>query len=171
MKNSYVTHGSERSVRLKLISECRDSSEAIAAAAPGEDPDLTDIPTDRIEFTTEAHLTVSDGRITVDYDDREIFEGVDDASSTLVFDESNRGLVTLIRKGTVSSALVFEQGKRHLCIYRTPYAPFEFCIRTETVKNRLTERGGTLFVDYYTEVHGVVAEHTKLHFTVSPIAE
>ncbi len=158
-------------MRLKLISECRDSSEAIAASVPGKELDLSDVSTDRIEFTTEAYLTASDGRITVDYEDREIFEGVDEASSALVFDESNRGLVTLIRKGTVSSALVFEQGKRHLCIYRTPYAPFEFCIRTETVKNRLSEEGGTLFVDYYTEVHGVVAEHTKLHFTVSQIAD
>lgn len=159
-----------KTVRLKLVSECRDCSEAIISAPPGENTlEEKDIKVDRVEFVTEATLTKDGSRLFFDYNDREIFEGVDDARSTLIFDTGNRGLVTLLRSGSIRAALVFEQGKRHICVYRTPYAPFEICINTVSVRNRLTEKGGTLSLDYYTEVHGVRAEHTKLKFTVTAI--
>lgn len=159
-----------RTVRLKLVSECRDCSEAIITAPPGERRiSEEDIRIDRIEFVTEATMTRDGDRLSFDYNDREIFDGVDDARSTLVFDLCNRGLVTLLRDGSIKAALVFEQGKRHICVYRTPFAPFEICINTVNVRNRLTEKGGTLALEYYTEVHGVRAEHTKLKFTVIPL--
>lgn len=158
-----------KAVRLKLISECRDCSEAIISAPPGERRiSEEDIKVDRIEFVTEATMTKEGDRLFFNYNDREIFDGVDDARSTLVFDTGNRGLVTILRDGSIKAAMVFEQGKRHICVYRTPFAPFEICINTVSVRNRLTEKGGTLALEYYTEVHGVRAEHTKLKFTVTP---
>ena len=160
-------NANSKTVRLKLISECRDCSEAIISAPPGQNTvEEEDIKVDRVEFVTEAKLTREGDRLFFDYNDREIFEGIDDAHSTLIFDIGHRGLVTLLRSGNIRAALVFEQGKRHICVYRTPFAPFEICIHTVSVRNRLTEKGGTLSLEYYTEIHGVRAEHTKLKFTV-----
>ena len=51
-------NANSKTVRLKLISECRDCSEAIISAPPGQNTvEEEDIKVDRVEFVTEAKLT------------------------------------------------------------------------------------------------------------------
>jgi uncharacterized beta-barrel protein YwiB (DUF1934 family) len=69
----------------------------------------------------------------------------------------------MIRSGSVSTALVFEPGKRHFCTYKTPYMPFEVCVHTIKVDNRLLDAEGTLDLDYVVEIRGAQAERCRLH--------
>jgi len=64
--------------------------------------------------------------------------------------------------------LVFESGKRHICVYTTPFMTFEVCIHTAQVKNKLLT-DGTLELDYSIEVHGVSAERTRMKLSVVEI--
>ena len=74
-------------------------------------------------------------------------------------------MVSMIREGVVSTALVFEGGKRHHCVYNTPYMPFEVCVNTLSVENKL-EKDGTLFLDYLVEIRGAKAERTKFEMKI-----
>ena len=70
----------------------------------------------------------------------------------------------MIRSGSVSTSLVFEQGKRHRCVYKTPYMPFEVCVHTLKVDNKLAAEK-SLYIDYIIEIRGAKAERTKLQMT------
>ena len=66
----------------------------------------------------------------------------------------------MIREGVVSTALVFETGKRHHCVYQTPFMPFEVCVYTKKVENHIVD-GGYLELDYMIEIRGARAERTQ----------
>ncbi|MBR2388558.1 MAG: DUF1934 domain-containing protein [Clostridia bacterium] len=118
---------------------------------------------DAMVINTDGILSVEDGRVDFAYDESEI-TGMEGSKTSLSYDESNPSLVTMIRTGTVSTSLVFEQGKRHHCVYKTPYMPFEVCVHTLKVDNKLdTEK--SLYIDYIIEIRGAKAERTKLTMT------
>lgn len=111
------------------------------------------------EMQSEGLLCVEGGRVTVEYAESEL-TGMAGATTRLNFDLANPGLVTMMREGTVETVLVFEQGRQHICAYRTPYMPFELCIRTYRVVNELLE-SGFLYLDYTVEVRGARLERNK----------
>lgn len=67
--------------------------------------------------------------------------------------------VTLMRTGPICSQMVFEQGRRHLSVYATPYGTLEIAVSTRRLENRLTLEGGTLEIDYSLE-----ADHALMGF-------
>ena len=116
-----------------------------------------------LEVNTEGTLTAEDGRIEFMYAESEL-TGMEGSKTAISYAEDNPALVTMIRSGSVSTSLVFEQGKRHRCVYKTPYMPFEVCVHTLKVDNRLgTDK--TLYIDYIIEIRGAKAERTKLEMT------
>ena len=75
-------------------------------------------------------------------------------------------MVSILREGAVSTALVFEVGKRHICAYETPYFPIELCVDTLELTNTLSFDGGTLHAIYQVEMNGMLAEKTDLYVTL-----
>ena len=86
------------------------------------------------------------------------------------FEPAHPELVSMVRTGPVRTAMTFEEGKRHICLYNTPFSEFEVCVRTIKVNNRLLEEN-KLELDYLIEIHGAQAEHCKMTVTVRPGAE
>lgn len=127
--------------------------------ADGEDNTFT--------MSSEGFLTVENGQVTVEYAETEL-TGMAGATTRLRFDLDNPGLVTMMREGTVETVLVFERGKQHICAYRTPYMPFELCVRTYRVVNELLEEG-LLYLDYTIEIRGARVERNK--FTLEMTAD
>ena len=78
----------------------------------------------------------------------------------MFFDKKTPGLVSILREGAVSTALVFEEGRRHLCVYETPYFPIELCVNTLSLENTLTYNGGFIRAEYLVEMNGILAEKT-----------
>lgn len=122
--------------------------------------------TETMTITTDCTVADVGGRIEIEYEETEL-TGMEGAHTKLFFDRSDRGLVSLLREGSVSTALVFEEGKRHICAYNTPYFPIELCVETRRLNNALTFDGGVLRADYLIEMNGMVAERTRI--TVSLI--
>ena len=147
------------------IEECADgapSLDEILKNVTGEMPEPT-------EMLMEGRLLTSTLRVELVYAESEL-TGMEGSLTAIGFDRANPGLVSMIRTGPVRTAMTFEQGKRHICLYNTPFSEFEVCVRTLKVKNRLLEEN-LLELDYLIEIHGAQAEHCKMWISIRPGAE
>jgi uncharacterized beta-barrel protein YwiB (DUF1934 family) len=123
------------------------------------------------EMYCVGRLRQNDEEFSLTYEETEL-TGMEGSESQLSFRFDQRGLLTMLRTGTVSTALVFEKNKRHMCVYQTPYMPFEVCVHTLHVDNRLAldgAIGGTLDLDYVVEIRGAQAERCQMHIEVREV--
>ena len=112
-----------------------------------------------IEINTLGTMKEDGGRVEISYEETQA-TGMDGSSTAVSYLSDEPGVVSMIREGAVSTALVFEAGKRHHCLYHTPFMPFEICVYTKKVENRLMEEG-YLELDYMIEIRGARAERTQ----------
>ena len=117
-----------------------------------------------MEIHSVGTLRQTDGRVEIAYDETEA-TGMAGSRTAISFMEGEAGIVSMVREGAVSTALVFETGKRYHCVYQTPYMPFEICVRTHKVDNRLLT-DGVLLLDYIIEIRGAQAERTKFFMQI-----
>ena len=136
--------------------------EEMLKKATGEMPEPT-------EMLMEGTLLVSSFRVELVYAESEL-TGMEGSFTAIGFEPENPNLVSMIRTGPVRTAMTFEEGKRHICLYNTPFSEFEVCVRTIKVNNRLLEEN-RLELDYLIEIHGAQAEHCKMTVTVRPGTE
>ncbi len=140
-----------------------DSSDGgyfVKSAPPTENADEPE----HLELYSEGVMTITpDGtgeNVTISYDETEL-TGMEGAHSTVTFHTSDPGLVTLIRSGSVTTALTFRNHTRAICVYQTAYMPFQVGIHCLTVTNRLFEEG-ILTLDYIIEIRGGCAERCRM---------
>ena len=157
-------------VRIKIRSVLYEV-QASLFSEDSEDDDLSsilsfeeNISPEEIIINTEGALKIEDGRFEVSYKESEA-TGMEGATTTVYFVENQPEIVSMIRSGSVSTALVFEERKRHHCVYNTPYMPFEVCVHTLHVENKLDSEG-TLDLDYVVEIRGAQAERTKFNMQI-----
>lgn len=118
-----------------------------------------------MEMYSDARLRLTDDMFSLSYEESEL-TGMEGSSSQLSFMRSQPELVTMLRSGSVSTALVFEPNKRHFCTYKTPFMPFEVCVHTLRIDNKLLGDAATLDLDYIVEIRGAQAERCKLHLEI-----
>ena len=108
---------------------------------------------DTIELVTEGRLTRDEGGYTLSYQESELtgLEG------TLTTFQIERDRVTLLRVGEVNSQMVFEEGRRHLSMYDTPYGALSVGINTRKMRAELDARGGSIEIDYAIEIDHALA--------------
>ncbi len=121
---------------------------------------------ERMEMTTVARYRDDGVRVSLSWTETEA-SGMEGTSTTVSYQKSEPLVVTMMRTGAVNTALVFEQGRRHHCVYKTPIMPFEVCVSTDKVENGV-EKDGTLFLDYAVELRGATCERTKMNLSVLP---
>ena len=144
------------------VEEMVQSFEDMLKNARGEMPEPT-------EMLMEGKLLVAGHRVELVYAESEL-TGMQGSVTAIGFEPSNPDLVSMVRTGPVRTAMTFEEGKRHICLYNTPFSEFEVCVRTIKVNNRLLEEN-KLELDYLIEIHGAQAEHCKMTVTVRPGAQ
>lgn len=124
---------------------------------------------DVIEMTAEAFVELTgDGRLEIRYDDAVDPDGPA-VRTCLSFDTAEPGLVTLERRGALRTVMFFEEGRYRRCEYVTPFMTFEMCIYSRRVDNRLSESGGSLYLDYAAEMKGAAAQRVKLNLELTKI--
>ena len=109
---------------------------------------------DTIELVTEGCLEPDgDDGYTLSYQESELtgLEG------TLTTFQIERDRVTLLRVGEVNSQMVFEEGRRHLSMYDTPYGALSVGINTRKMRAELDARGGSIEIDYAIEIDHALA--------------
>jgi uncharacterized beta-barrel protein YwiB (DUF1934 family) len=157
----------EKRVVINMTTEREDYTNTFIAFAETRDASVKLAPEkESFDFRTDGILAWRDGRVVLEYDDSVLFDG-EKTGVEISFDEKEPGIVSLIRHGSVSSAMVYEQGKRHISAYNTPYMVFELCVNTIKVSNKLlNENNRTLELDYTIEIRGSKAERTKMKISV-----
>ncbi len=127
---------------------------------------ICDDETEVSEMITEGKMKCDgEGNVELYYEETEI-SGMEGSVCRIVYNEGTPELVSMIREGSVNTVLSFEPRKRHMSTYITPFMPFDICINTVNVENHLKDEG-FLMLDYYIEVRGLNAEHTKVTVKIS----
>lgn len=103
---------------------------------------------DNMELLTEGTMNCTPDGLTLSYRESALtgMEG-----TTTIF-EMYGPQVILRRVGTVSSQMVFEEGRQHTALYETPMGELSIDIQTGYLRNSVTERGGLLEIRYSVSV-------------------
>lgn len=127
----------------------------------------TEAEPEHLELMMEGRYYDDGHRVTISYKESEL-TGMEGATTTVYFQKSDPHIVTMTRTGTVRTALVFEEGQRHRCVYETPVMPFEVSVETKRVQNAV-EATGLLRLDYTVELRGANAERTQFEMKLLPV--
>ena len=118
--------------------------------------DLGDGQNESIELVTEGRLAQGDQGYTLSYQESEL-TGLEGTQTTFQIED---GRVTLLREGEFNSQMVFEQGRRHLSMYNTPYGALAVGINTRKMKVELAGLEGRIEITYAIEIdHAVAGEN------------
>lgn len=120
-------------------------------------------PPEVIELVTEGKLEDHDGEgITLSYQESEV-TGLEGTLTTIQVEPRR---VTLQRVGSVNSQMVFEEGRRHLSMYDTPYGALSVGINTRKMRTSLDSRGGDVTIYYALEIEHGRAGQNMFHINV-----
>ena len=118
---------------------------------------------DEMELVTSGVLKRdSRGGFLVSYQESEL-TGLEGTTTKL---HVHGGRVTLLREGGVNSQMVFEEGRRHLSMYETPYGELSIGVNTKRMRSTLGEAGGDLEIDYAIEIDNLLAGHNLFRMNV-----
>ena len=106
------------------------------------------------ELMTEGTLHMDDNHnVTLVYQETEL-TGLDGTQTTIQVEPES---VTILREGEVNSQMVFQEGRKHLSLYNTPYGALTMGVNTRKMKVDLDETGGSIEIDYSIEIDHAVA--------------
>ena len=161
----------EKEIRIKIRSELYEVEESLFSDGSDEDKEIMcdtndeyDAEPSVMEINTFGRLTDDGNCVCITYEEDEE-SGMSGSTTTVSYQKSNPEIVTMTRDGFMSASLVFEESKRHHCMYKTPYMPFEVCVHTKKVVNTL-ETDGNIDLDYIVEIRGATAERTKFKMKI-----
>ena len=153
-----------------MISEQMEANNGGRLPADFDENTVMSSGSEAFELMTEATYEKTDDRIRLSYAESEL-TGMEGAVTSISYDAKAPGVLTMMRGGSYYTVLVFEEGRRHLCAYNTGVMPFELCVYTYKVQNRLDEDGyGFLTLDYLVEIKGAKTQRTKFRINVSPLS-
>ena len=118
---------------------------------------------DEVELVTAGTLKRDGaGGYTVSYQETEL-TGLEGTVTKLHIKD---GQVTLLREGSINSQMVFEEGRRHLSMYETPYGALSIGVNTKRMRSTLSEAGGDLEIDYAIEIDNLIAGQNLFRMNV-----
>ena len=103
---------------------------------------------DVVELVTAGRLVREGSSYTLSYQESEL-TGLEGTLTTIQVEGEQ---VTLMRVGEFNSQLVFQEGRRHLSMYNTPYGAMTIGVNTRHLLDELNDQGGDIEVDYSVEV-------------------
>lgn len=110
-----------------------------------------DVDPDATELMTEGTLEETNDGFLLTYQESEL-TGMEGTTTTF---ELRGPRVILTRTGTVSSQMVFEEGRQHTSLYETPFGELTVDIQTSVLKQSLSRLGGLMEIRY-----SIAVEHT-----------
>ena len=112
----------------------------------GNDPDT-------VELVTAGRLMKDKAGYTLSYQESEI-TGLEGTLTTIQVEGEQ---VTLMRAGEFNAQMVFQEGRRHLSMYNTPYGAMAIGVNTRHLMADLNDHGGDIEIDYAIEVDHAIA--------------
>ena len=119
-------------------------------------------PPDVVELVTAGRLSRDGESYTLSYQESEL-TGLGGTLTTIQVDGEQ---VTLMRVGEFNSQMVFQEGRRHLSMYNTPYGAMAIGVHTRHLLAELNDQGGDIEVDYSIEVDHALAGRSVFRINV-----
>ena len=117
---------------------------------------------DSIELVTRGSLGRDEGVLTLTYEESEL-TGLEGTLTTIQVEPER---VTMMRTGQVNTQMVFQEGRRHLAMYNTPYGAMAVGVNTRHLYAELGEEGGDIEIDYNIEIDHMVAGRNVFQINV-----
>ena len=108
---------------------------------------------DVIELVTEGRLEREGSSYTLSYQESEL-TGLEGTLTTFQIEPER---VTLMRVGEFNSQMVFQEGRRHMSMYNTPYGAMTIGVNTRHLLAELDDKGGDIEIDYAIEIDHAIA--------------
>ena len=144
--------GALESETAALINATRSGSALPVLLTIHSEQDIDSPQQDNMELLTEGVMSLKPDGLTLTYQESAL-TGMEGTTTTF---EMYGPKVILRRAGTVSSQMIFEEGRQHTSLYETPMGELSIDIQTGYLRNSVTERGGLLEIRY-----SVSVEHTN----------
>ncbi|KRQ87767.1 putative beta-barrel protein YwiB [Caloramator mitchellensis] len=103
-----------------------------------------------IELITEGEFYKNDDKYIAEYDESEL-SGLEGTRTTLMLEKDK---VSIIRRGTTNSDLVFKRGQSVVSFYTTQFGVLNITIRPRTVQVNVDENGGNVKLEYEINSNG-----------------
>lgn len=93
-----------------------------------------------------------DGALVLSYEDT---DATGFAGSTTTIRVAERELVTILRTGAANSNLTLEIGKKHFCLYSTPYGDMTVGVQAHRIAFEENASGGSIEMEYTVDINAV----------------
>lgn len=110
---------------------------------------------DSVELVTEGRLSRQGSTYILTYQESEV-TGLDGTLTAIHVDQGGEQ-VTMMRMGQYNAQMVFQEGRRHLSMYNTPYGAMAVGVNTHHLLAEVDEHGGSIEIDYAIEVDHAIA--------------
>ena len=112
---------------------------------------------DTVELVTHGRLEQEGNSYTLSYQESQL-TGLEGTLTTFQIEPER---ITLMRVGEYNSQMVFQEGRRHMSLYSTPYGAMTIGVNTRHLLADLDERGGAIEIDFAIEIdHSVAGRNT-----------
>jgi len=120
---------------------------------------------DSIELVTRGSLDREGSMLTLQYEESEL-TGLEGTLTTIQVEPER---VTMLRTGQVNTQMVFQEGRRHLAMYNTPYGAMTVGVNTRHLYAELGEDGGEIEIDYNIEIDHAVTGRNIFRINVKKV--
>lgn len=97
-----------------------------------------------VEFVTDGVFEFKNGQGSFSYMESEL-TGMEGTKTSFSITPVS---VVMTREGSMSSRMVFEEGRKHNFIYETPFGATTMGVNTKSISVDLNESGGNMEIDY-----------------------
>jgi len=112
---------------------------------------------DSFELVTDGKYRFADGSGRFSYMESTLTGLIGTRTSFTV----DRFGAVMLREGSQNSRMIFEEGKKHLFLYDTPFGSTTMGVNTSRLRSELGEHGGGMEIDYIVDFeHAVVGRHS-----------
>ena len=102
------------------------------------------------ELMTTGTCEMRDDTLQLSYEDT---DATGFAGSTTTIQVANESLVTILRTGTANSNLTLETGRKHFCLYQTPYGAMTIGVQAKRLLCELEESSGSVEMEHIIDMN------------------
>ena len=117
---------------------------------------------DTVELVTDGQYCYADGHGRLVYMESEL-TGLEGTKTSFTIEPMS---VVMQREGRLNTRMVFEEGKKHLFLYETPYGTATMTVDTSRISTRLDEHGGDMEIDYVLDFEHSAIGRNKFRINV-----
>ncbi len=117
---------------------------------------------DSIEVVTPGEFYKEENEYCAVYNETEI-SGMEGTTTTLKISPSR---ISLLREGTTSAKMDFEENNPCVTLYNTPYGMLELKIDTQKLNIDIDDKGGEVFINYHMSIAGQNPQATELKIKI-----